>query len=177
MTNYFIKTKRLGFSTWNVELLTNADYIWSDLNVTKFIGGAMTNKDIKKKLESEIENEKRYGIQYWPLFLLKTNEIIGCCGLRPYRIKDNIFEIGFHISSNHWRKGYAYEAANEVKNYAFYKLNASSLFAGHNPKNQASGYLLKKLGFTYSHEEYYQPTGLNHPSYFLDIKDFKEQNV
>ena len=46
-------------------------------------------------------------------------------------------------------------------------LNATAIFAGHNPKNTASCYVLEKLGFQYIGDEYYEPTGLYHPSYEL----------
>ena len=49
--------------------------------------------------------------------------------------------------------------------YAFETLNKEKLFAGHNPKNEASRKTLKKLGFIYTHDEFYAPTGLMHPSY------------
>jgi RimJ/RimL family protein N-acetyltransferase len=46
------------------------------------------------------------------------------------------------------------------------------LFAGHNPKNEASRQLLEKLGFRYTHDEYYAPTGLNHPSYMMTAEEY-----
>lgn len=39
-------------------------------------------------------------------------------------------------------------------------------------KNEGSGYLLGKLGFRYTHDEFYTPTGLNHPSYMLTTDDY-----
>ncbi len=171
MEQYFLKTERLRFGKWEQTSLSHATSIWGDSNVTQLIGGQMTDKQILERLNTEIKNNELYGVQYWPIFLLNSNEIVGCCGLRTYSDKENTFEIGFHISSKFWRKGYAFEAASEVINYAFVELNASSLFAGHNPLNQSSARLLNKLGFTYSHDEYYPPTGLNHPSYFLNIED------
>ena len=53
--------------------------------------------------------------------------------------------------------------------YAFCVLNAKKLFAGHNPDNSKSRKLLEKLGFTYIGDEYYEPTGLYHPSYELEL--------
>ena len=52
--------------------------------------------------------------------------------------------------------------------YAFEELGAEKLFAGHNPDNTASSKLLKKLGFHYTGDEYYEPTGLYHPSYIYE---------
>ncbi len=72
-----------------------------------------------------------------------------------------------HIRSNCWRQGLAGEAAAAVIRYAFSTRGAAALFAGHNPNNRASERLLKKLGFEYTHHEYYAPTGLEHASYIL----------
>lgn len=98
------------------------------------------------------------------VFELATNDLIGCCGLRPYKI--NEYAIGFHLRPEFWRHGYAAEAANAVIEYAFTVLKAEKLFAGHNPNNIKSRKLLEKLGF-YIGDEFYEPTGLYHPSYEL----------
>lgn len=87
-------------------------------------------------METEIANELKYQVQYWPIFDLDSNELIGCCGLRPH--KENQYEIGFHLRPDFWGKGYATEAGRIVIEYAFHDLHAEGLFAGHNPKNIAS---------------------------------------
>jgi RimJ/RimL family protein N-acetyltransferase len=56
--------------------------------------------------------------------------------------------------------------------YAFRALGVKALFAGHNPGNTASRRVLEKLGFRYTHDAYYPPTGLNHPSYLLTPEEF-----
>lgn len=93
---------------------------------------------------------------------------LGCCGLRPYRLEDGIYELGFHLRPEHWGQGYATEAARAVIDHAFDTLHARALFAGHHPGNVASRRLLEKLGFRYTHDEFYAPTGLEHPSYLLE---------
>ena len=60
------------------------------------------------------------------------------------------------------------EAAKAGIAYAFDTLQAEILFAGHNPQNVNSAKVLKKLGFSYVGDEFYAPTGLNHPSYTLE---------
>lgn len=107
----------------------------------------------------------QYHIQYWPIFELKSGELIGCCGLRPYAAKE--YEMVFHLRPEFWRRGLAAEAANAVITYAFAALQAEKLFAGHNPKNTASKKVLLKLGFHYVGDEFYEPTGLYHPTYEL----------
>ena len=77
------------------------------------------------------------------------------------------YEIGFHFRPEFWGQRYASEAANAVIDYAFRVLKADKLFAGHNPNNVASRKTLLSLGFAYIGDEFYEPTGLQHPSYEL----------
>ncbi len=168
--NYFLKSSRLGFRKWCQEDLSIAWELWGDYEVTKYFDarGQWTRADVQNRLAKEIRSEQKYGVQYWPIFLLENHGHVGCCGLRPYDISKGIYEIGFHIRSSHWRKGYARETAEAVIKYAFEVLDVNGLFAGHNPQNTVSRNLLAHLGFRYTHDEYYPPTGLYHPSYLLE---------
>ena len=167
---YFLKTNRVGFSEWRKEDMKLAELLWGDPDVTKYIcaSGRFSKDDIIDRLDKEVDNNKRYNVQYWPVFELNSNELIGCCGLRPY--KDRKYEFGCHLRPKYWGKGYAMEAAKAVISYAFSVLKAEGLFAGHNPNNKASSKLLRKLGFQYIGDEFYEPTGLYHPSYELRKK-------
>ena len=75
--------------------------------------------------------------------------------------------MGVHLRPEYWGQGLAQEAGRAVINLAFETLAVKSLFAGHHPENTASRRLIEKLGFHFTHEEFYPPTGLNHPSYLL----------
>ena len=171
---YFLTSKRLGFRTWTEKDVHLAERLWGDPKVTQYIDSRnkLTPDDIRLHLENEISQEKRFHLQYWPIFLIDTNGHIGCCGLRPYDMPQGIYEIGFHIRSNHWRRGYAREAAMTVIDYAFNTLEVNGLFAGHNPRNSVSQHLLQQLGFRFTHHEYYPPTGLDHPSYALNASEY-----
>lgn len=141
--------------------------LWGDPNVTIWIGGPFTPAAVRERLSKEMEQMKEHGMQYWPVFLLGQNQHIGCAGLRPYGKEQNIYELGVHLRQSFWGKGFASEAAHAIIHYAFNTLGAEALFAGHNPNNTASRQLLSKLGFIHTHEEFYAPTGLMHPSYLL----------
>ena len=75
--------------------------------------------------------------------------------------------MGFYLRPPYWRMGLAEEAGRGVIEFAFSTLKANALFAGHHPHNAASGRVLGKLGFRFSHEELYPPTGLMHRGYVL----------
>ena len=125
----------------------------------------MSKELVQQRLKKEIETYNNYTIQYWPIYVIETNQNIGCCGLRSYDFENNIFEIGIHLKEQYWGKGFAQEACSAVIEYAFKTLRVNAIFAGHNPKNIVSAQLLKKLGFIYTPDEFYPPTGLQHPSY------------
>ena len=164
---YFLKTDRIGFSRWREEDLPLAQTLWGDPEVTRYIcaNGSFSQSDIENRLQLEIANDKAYGIQYWPIFELASGEFLGCCGLRPRG--DRQYELGFHLRPQFWGHGLAVDASRAVIGYAFEVLEADSLFAGHNPQNINSGKVLNKLEFSCVGEEFYAPTGLNHPSYLL----------
>jgi RimJ/RimL family protein N-acetyltransferase len=148
--------------------------LWGDPRVTRLFDrrGALSRDQVAARLNREIATQADHGVQYWPLFETATGAHLGCAGLRPYDSPRKIFEIGFHIRPDHWRKGYAFEAARAVIVYAFERLASEALFAGHHPENAVSRHLLQKLGFAYTHDEYYPPTGCRHPSYLLTVAAF-----
>lgn len=170
MREYFMKSERLGFSLWQEEDLEAAKLLWGESDVTRYIcgPGVFTSDEIADRLALEIRNGREFHIQYWPVFFLETGELAGCCGLRPCREEAGAYEMGVHFRKKFWGQGYALEAARRVIEYAFCSVNAKKLFAGHHPENLRSSSLLKKLGFTYLEDEYYEPTGLMHPSYVME---------
>lgn len=56
-------------------------------------------------------------------------------------------ELGYWFEQAHWRKGYAFEAAQAVVRFAFRVVGLSRLRSGHATDNPASGRVLLKLGF------------------------------
>lgn len=165
---YFLKTARLGFRQWSMEDFPLAVSLWGDVSVTRLIGGPFSEREVRERLNKEIASTQAHGVQYWPVFLLSDGDFVGCCGLRPYRPEEKICELGFHFRPGYWGKGLAGEAAQEVIRHAE-SLGLKALFAGHHPENLASQKVLEKLGFSFTHEELYAPTGKMHRCYFLTL--------
>jgi RimJ/RimL family protein N-acetyltransferase len=140
--------------------------------VTALIGGPFDENKVRARLEMELDNQRQHGFQYWPIFLHEGREHAGCCGLRPYRPEDKVLEMGFQLRPEHWGKGLASEAAAAVVDYAFERAGVLALSAGHHPENRASQRVLEKIGFRYTHDELYPPTGLQHRSYLLTFRDY-----
>jgi RimJ/RimL family protein N-acetyltransferase len=166
-SGFFLRSERIGF-----RVRSDADFdlalgLWGDYGVTHLVGGPFSEEQIRARLGCEIATFRAHGMQYWPTFLLASGEHVGCCGIRPYRIEDRVYELGIHVRTAQWGQGYGQETARTVIGHAFDGIGASAVFAGQHPANAASRRPLLRLGFEYTHNEYYAPTRLNHPSYFL----------
>ena len=167
MRQYFMKTERLGFSNWSEHDGNLAASLWGEPEVTRYIcaSGVFSQEEIQDRLQTEINTFRLYHVQYYPVFELNSGELAGCCGLRPFESEQNIYELGLHFRKEFWHKGYGYEAGTAAIQYGFHTLHVSEIRAGHHPDNTASRALLAKLGFQYTGDTYYAPTGLYHPSY------------
>lgn len=165
---YFLKTDRLGFRHWTSDDLPLALAVWGDAEVTRFVGGPFSSEQVAARLQREITSMSSHGVQYWPIFLLNTWEHVGVAGMRYRELKDPPYSVGYYLLPKYWGKGFATEAGRAVITFAFEELNAKSLFAGHHPENAASGKVLEKLGFHFTHKELYPPTDLMHHSYLLE---------
>jgi RimJ/RimL family protein N-acetyltransferase len=163
------RTERLVARSWEIADLPLAMELWGDPAVTALIDsrGKLTKDQVGEKLRAEIERERSGGVQYWALFDRRNGEFVGCGGLRPwvYTPGEANFEVGFHLVKRCWGKGFATEAALGALEYAWEKMRVSKVYAGHHPDNRASKKILKKLGFAFIGNVFYEPTGLMHPSY------------
>lgn len=98
MNRHFRRYAEYGFGLWAVVLKETNEMIgqcgltfqsWRERELLEI--GYLFQKAYC--LNTEILNESAYQVQYWPIFELTTNDLIGCCGLRPYQA--NEYEIGF----------------------------------------------------------------------------------
>jgi [ribosomal protein S5]-alanine N-acetyltransferase len=164
---YFLKSERLGFRCWSPEDFPLAHELWGDVEVTRYFGGPFREDEVRVRLEREVERMKTYNFQYWPIFLLNNGQHVGCCGLRPYGTDAGIPELGFHLRPRFWGRGLAVEAARTVIHYAFETIGVKGLAAGRHPENANSKKVMAKLGFQYTHEEFFAGLGMNIPYYLL----------
>ena len=171
MREKLLETERLYFSLWSEIDISLAKQLWKNPKVTHFIAknGCLSKDQVIQRLSLEIQSQEEFCFQYWPLFLKQTDMFVGCCGLHHYDLENRIAELGFHLVPEAWGKGLAAEAARAVISYAKTQTDLKALFAGHHPENHASKKLLQKLGFEFQRKEYYEPTGLEHPSYLLKL--------
>lgn len=167
MSEFFLRSNRLQLRQWKLDDEALAWELWGNPEVTKLISKEpLSRNQVMNRLQREIDQANESNIQYWPVFT-HGGDFVGCCGLRPYGADNAAAEVGFHLVPRHWGQGLATEAAGAVIEYAFQTLDMKVLFAGHHPQNKSSRNALQKLGFVGTSAEFYEPTGLHHPSYLL----------
>ena len=69
-------------------------------------------------------------------------------------------EIGCWIGKKYWKKGYATEAIERIKQFGFSELKLEKLWAATNKNNLAPFELMKKTGFTRVEDKLYYVEGI-----------------
>ncbi len=124
----------------------------SDDEVSKYVRWT-THKNIeetKEYIKYEQERCKNEGCYNWGIVLKENQELIGAIGAFPS--EDNRIEIGYNISKKHWRNGYTTEALKRVMKYLINNEGFHRFRCRHAVLNPASGAVMRKAGFIYSHD-------------------------
>lgn len=101
--------------------------------------GAFTDEEVQGWLDRQLARYERYGFGLWAVVLKETDEMIGQCGLTMQPWKDGeVLEIGYLFRRDCWHRGYAAEAAQGCKRYAFEKLGVKEVCSIIRDTNTAS---------------------------------------
>ena len=110
--------------------------------------GIRTTEDAAAYLRAgPMASYAEHGFGLWHVSLRGTGDAIGKCGLlKRDWLPDP--DLGFAFLEQHWRQGYAREAAAATLEYAHTTLGLRRVLATTHPENDSSMGLLRKLGFT-----------------------------
>ncbi len=151
-TGHEIQTDRLILRSWN---LSDEDRLAfyrlnSDPQVMHFFPFRRTRKETDELLDKVLKMNRDQGYGWAAICLKDTNEAIGFSGIAPVNYFDAAFlpadEIGWRIVPEHWRKGYASEAAAALLQHAFEALDLKRVVAFAVPENIASVNVMKHIG-------------------------------
>ncbi len=118
----------------------------------RFIGdrGVRSFDDARAYIENgPLTSYARFGFGLWLAQLRADGTAIGMCGLLKRDTLEDV-DIGFAFLPAHWGKGYAYEAAAAVMDYARRVLGISRIVAIVSPDNAGSIRLLEKIGLSFA---------------------------
>ncbi len=144
-----IATDRLILRRW-VDADRPAFYAQSgDPLVMTYLGGVQTRAQVDATLDRHAGYFDSHGLGFWAVERRGDGVALGFCGLKPGAPDTPIadaLEIGWRFGSNHWGKGYAYEAARATLDWARVNRADDVVWSITAAQNLPSTRLMEKLG-------------------------------
>lgn len=172
-----LETKRLYLRKLTQEDYQDLAEILQNSKVMYAYEHHFTDNEVQIWLDRQIQRYKQYHFGLWAVILKKENKFIGQAGLtmQPYKNKE-VLEIGYLLKEEYWHKGYATEAAEACKEYAFNSLGAKKVYSIIKGDNISSIAVAKRLGMRKEDEfitRYYNGDML-HYLFAIESKDLDE---
>ena len=140
-----IETHRLALRELTMDDLQDLYMILSDVESMKHYPEPFNLEKSKKWIEWNMENYQVYGFGLWAVVLKNVNQFIGDCGITMQNINGKLEpEIGYHINRAYTGLGYATEAAQACRDYAFNVLRLNAVFSYMKYTNIASQRVAEK---------------------------------
>lgn len=111
--------------------------------------GAFSGGEVQEWLDRQRCRYQQWGFGLWAVVLKETGRMIGQCGLtmQPWK-ESEVLEIGYLFNRSYWHMGYAAEAAEACKRYAFDVLKAEEVCSIIRDTNTASQKVAVRNGMT-----------------------------
>lgn len=146
-----IETQRLILRKFTVEDAAFMLKLLNTPNWLRFIGdrNVRTLEEAKQYLiNGNIRSYREYGFGFYVVVIKETQESIGICGIVKREGLEDV-DIGFAFFQQFMGKGYGYEAASAVLNYALNDLKIKRIVSIVDPENVVSIALIKKIGLQF----------------------------
>jgi ribosomal-protein-alanine N-acetyltransferase len=104
-------------------------------------------------IEGQLAHWDEYGFGHWAVEN-DVAKLIGWCGLQ-YLQETHETEIAYCLGKNHWRKGFATEAAQASLNFGLQKLGINEIIGLTHTENTASQHVLQKIGLKFVDQKIY----------------------
>lgn len=146
--NIEIRTDRLTIVPIGMDFFNSTHAYASDLETTRymmFLPNYTEDETSEFLRASEEEWAKEYP-EYYEFAVLLGDKHIGAVSLYRDEEDKNTGELGWIIHKDHQHKGYAYEAAKALMEYAAGKLGIRHIIAHCDTENLPSYRLMEKLG-------------------------------
>lgn len=143
-----LESERLVLRQWRSSDFEHFVNYFSDEALCRYVGGTKNQEEAWRLLASYIGHWQLKGFGYLAVENKETNKFLGCAGLWDSEPWPEL-ELGYWFRKEAQGKGYASEAAQCVKEFAFNKLKVDTLVSYIHPENEASIKLAMRLGGFY----------------------------
>ena len=114
------ETKRLILREMVPEDFDALYTVLADSDIMRHYPYTFDEARVRNWINKNRERYRVFGFGLWAVCLQSTGEMVGDCGLTLQNINGAILpEIGYHMAKAHRRQGYAKEAAQAVRDWAF----------------------------------------------------------
>jgi len=155
-----IETQRLILRQWKQEDYEPFAKLNADPKVMEHFPATLTKvqSDVMVSTLKTLISQKGWG--FWVIEEKETGLFVGALGL--HKPTENLpflpcVEIGWRLAHEHWGKGYATEAGEEVLRYAFEVLKLDEVVSFTAVLNKRSSALMERLGMQNSYENFEHP--------------------
>ena len=108
---------------------------------------AFSDEEAREWLLRQLDRYKNDGFGLWAVILKSSGEFVGQCGITWQDIDgETVPEIGYLFKRKYWHKGYATEAAQGCKKYAFGTLGFDRVYSIIRDNNYASQRVAERNG-------------------------------
>jgi len=156
-----IHTRRLRLRTWREADVERFHVACNTAEVMHWLGGVQTKRQLRQDVAYFAAMEKREGFTFWVVERRRDKAFLGFAGLIRIEEEDCPFagamEIGWRLSQSVWRRGYGFEAASAVLDYAVGELGLNEVVSRTAKGNAASIALMRKLGMKRRRAMDYRP--------------------
>jgi [ribosomal protein S5]-alanine N-acetyltransferase len=148
-----LETERLLLRRLQAADIPSLINIWTDPEVTRFLGGPRDRDWLKAELETDAQNPMAARFDLWPVVENETGLVVGHCGLLDKCVEEKAeIELNYILASSVWGRGYATEMGRALRRYASEKMGIRRLIALIELGNDASERVAVKVGMHFEKE-------------------------
>jgi [ribosomal protein S5]-alanine N-acetyltransferase len=142
-----LETERLQLRYMKQEDIPFLVNLWTDPDVTRFMGGPREMASLREDLVNTADNPLAHTFDLWPLEETCSGELVGHCGVIDKEVENlTEYELTYVLAKKAWGKGYATEIGRALLAYSYHYRHINRLIALVDPANTASEKVAVKLG-------------------------------
>lgn len=150
---FILETKRLTLMRQTIEDVPFLIDLWSDPEVTRYVGGPREREWLKEAFEDTARNPFAEKYDLWVVVEKESGKPVGHCGLIDKEVEGRAeFDLCYFFAKSVWGRGYATEIGNELVNHARREFGLKRIIAMIDPANLGSRRVAEKLGLNIERE-------------------------
>lgn len=147
-----LTTSRLLLRTWREDDLAPYAAMNADPEVVEYLGGPLTREDSDEIAAWANHLHEAEGIGLLAVERRDDGAFLGMCGLHHLSSFPDDVEVAWRLAREHWRHGYATEAATAWLDRGFDVLGLPRVISISDPSNERSIAVMRRLGMTFEQE-------------------------